>query len=67
MAISKRLPWHNKVTGKVSKMTHTKAIQLLTLILKGDDPKSNPDYLNAIRVALEALKREMLLGIEGEK
>lgn len=44
-------------------MTHTKAIELLTLILKGDDPQSNPDYLNAIRVALESLEREMLLGI----
>ena len=48
-------------------MTHTKALELLTLILKGDDPKSNPDYLHAIRAAIEALKREMLLGIGGEK
>ncbi|MCK4722498.1 MAG: hypothetical protein KAT75_04300 [Dehalococcoidia bacterium] len=45
-------------------MTHTKAIELLTLILKGDDPASHPDYLKAIRKAIQALGREMLLGID---
>ena len=44
-------------------MTHTKAIELLTLILKGDNPEWHPDYKQAIRVAIEALGREMLLGI----
>jgi hypothetical protein len=46
---------------------HSKAIELLTLILKGDNPKSNPDYHQAIRVGIQALEREMLLGIDEDQ
>jgi hypothetical protein len=48
-------------------MKHSKAIELLTLILKGDDPRSHPDYHQAIRVGIQALCREMLLGIDEDE